>query len=116
MGNILLMLMLVMSLGCGPALHIVGKQGKAWRRDSFGAPNSPPVPMRGHGGDGARLLTAAQGGRAKDSEHKLEQGRFRLGIGRNCFPMRTVRQWSRSLQRLCHPLPWKVSSPDWTKP
>lgn len=51
----------------------------------------------------------------KDNEHKLQQERFRPDI-KNSFPKGTVRQQSRSLQRLYHPHPWKVSSPDGSKP
>jgi len=44
-------------------------------------------------GDG--LFTREYSDRTKDNVFKLEEGRFRLGMRKQCFTMRVVRQWNR---------------------
>lgn len=42
-----------------------------------------------------KLFTVMHGGRVRDTGHKLEQEKFKLGIKKNFFPVRAVRYWSR---------------------
>lgn len=55
----------------------------------------------GYHKNGARLFTEVHGG----TGHKLKQERFRLDVGRNLFPVRTIKK-EQNLPRFCSLCPW----------
>jgi len=45
--------------------------------------------------DGARLLSVVPSDRTRGSGHKLKQGKFRLNMRKNFFPLRVTEPWHR---------------------
>ena len=72
-------------------LGLFSLQEKAQRRPY----RSLPVPERAYGKAGKGLFKRACSNRTRGNGFKLEEGRFRLDIGKKLFTVRLVRHWNR---------------------
>lgn len=57
------------------------------------------LPVGGYRGNGAGILDV-HSDRTRDNRHKLQQGKFRLDIGKKIFAVRTGKHRNRSAGRL----------------
>ena len=65
--------------------------------------------------DGTRLFSIVPNARPRGHGHKLEHGKFHLNMRTNPFPVRVPEQGHRLPREAVGSLPWRHSSPAWTR-